>query len=770
MASDTQAPNTPNPEVPENRNALVAMGDRVSNLPAVPWPYGAQVAVRPEILSASPTPVDLFQALRRRWTLAIGLGMVLSGILASLVWLLVPVRYETQALIKVSKVLPVVLQNVQPGQEEAAAYEIYKKTQLQLIKSNFVLSRAARKPDMQDLVTIKEHKEDPVGFLEAKLQVDYPGDAELMRIALKGTHREELAKIVNAVVDSYMDEIVSGDKVTRLKQRDLLNQNFSANQEKFRQQHDKYKKLAAELGANSSEAAQLRKRMADGRLQTLMNSYGELQRRIQEQQTQIRVLKERKENSKEDATPASEHLMEAEFARDPIISDLTKQLNLQRLQIKDAKSRLADPNSYWVKELKRQLATLEEQIQERRLEIQPEVAERVNSAASMGGSRSFDPDTMLPMLETENRAMQERLTLMQEDLDKQLKAYGKLDVDTADLSNQESSLDDLKQIIKRVGMQLSYWTIELEAEQRIRVMDQASRPQGDDSLQKYLAVGFAGLVGFGVVLFGVAYIEFQSRRLNSVSEVKEGLGLPVIGELPTLSGRTWRKIRSGSPAGVALEALLSESIDSIRTRLLHTSGIESPRVVMVTSADPREGKTTLAIQLATSLARSGRRTLLIDGDVRNPTIHRVFELALDPGLCEILRGDVERAVALQPSRTAQLWVLAAGRCCLQSVQALSQTALHDLLATLRNEFEFIVIDSSPVLKLADPLLFGQHVDVALLSVLRDISKTPQIYEAAERLKSVGITVLGTVVNGVNDRAQHYAVHQLALPDKAGAPS
>ena len=281
-------------------------------------------------------------------------------------------------------------------------------------------------------------------------------------------------------------------------------------------------------------------------------------------------------------------------------------------------------------------------------------------------------------------------------------------------------------------------------------MDVASRPQGDDSMQKYLGVGFAGVVGFGVVLFGVAYIEFQSRRLNSVSEVKEGLGLPVVGELPTLSGRTWRKIRSGSPAGVALEALLSESVDSIRTRLLHASGVESPRVIMVTSAEPREGKTTVAIQLATSLARSGRRTLLIDGDVRNPAVHRVFELAIDPGLCEILRGDVERAVALQPSRTAQLWVLAAGRCCLQSVQALSQTALHDLLAALRNEFEFVIIDSAPVLKLADPLLFGQHVDVALLSVLRDVSKTPQIYEAAERLKSVGITVLGTVVNGVSD--------------------
>ena len=81
------------------------------------------------------------------------------------------------------------------------------------------------------------------------------------------------------------------------------------------------------------------------------------------------------------------------------------------------------------------------------------------------------------------------------------------------------------------------WNIELEAEQRIKVVEVASRPQGDDSLTKYLGVGFAGIVGFGMVLFGLAYVEFQSRRLNSASEVKDGLGLQVVGELPILIGQ-----------------------------------------------------------------------------------------------------------------------------------------------------------------------------------------------------------------------------------------
>ncbi len=79
------------------------MGDRVNQLPAVAWPYAGQMAVRPDILSASPSPIDLLRALRRRWSLGVGLGMLLSGLLASVVWMLVPIRYEAVSLVKVQR-------------------------------------------------------------------------------------------------------------------------------------------------------------------------------------------------------------------------------------------------------------------------------------------------------------------------------------------------------------------------------------------------------------------------------------------------------------------------------------------------------------------------------------------------------------------------------------------------------------------------------------------------------------------------------------------
>jgi capsular exopolysaccharide synthesis family protein len=233
----------------------------------------------------------------------------------------------------------------------------------------------------------------------------------------------------------------------------------------------------------------------------------------------------------------------------------------------------------------------------------------------------------------------------------------------------------------------------------------------------------------------------------------------VLGVLPSIRGRAFRRVRGGKGPAV-LKALMAERIDGTRTALIHTTAIAPPRVVMVTSAEPHEGKTTTSSQLAASLARSGRRTLLVDADIRNPGIHRVFELPQDPGLSELLRGETERDAAIHPTRTANLWLMPAGRCDLRSVQALSSSFLGTTLAALSVQFDYVVIDAGPVLKVTDPLLVGQHVDAAIVSVLRDVSKVPRVYEAVERLRSVGITVLGSVVNGVKDDVARHGVELL----------
>jgi capsular exopolysaccharide synthesis family protein len=193
--------------------------------------------------------------------------------------------------------------------------------------------------------------------------------------------------------------------------------------------------------------------------------------------------------------------------------------------------------------------------------------------------------------------------------------------------------------------------------------------------------------------------------------------------------------------------LLLESIDATRTMLLHAARNGSHQVVMITSALAGEGKTSLASHLATSLARSGKKTLLIDADLRSPSIHRLFDLTAVPGLSELLRGEATIDEVIATTAVEELSVISAGKCDFLTHRILSQGGIGQLFSRLKSQYDFVIVDSSPILPVADPLIIAQQADAVLLSVLTDVSRKTKIFAAYQRLVSLGIRVLGAVVIG-----------------------
>jgi polysaccharide biosynthesis transport protein len=183
--------------------------------------------------------------------------------------------------------------------------------------------------------------------------------------------------------------------------------------------------------------------------------------------------------------------------------------------------------------------------------------------------------------------------------------------------------------------------------------------------------------------------------------------------------------------------------------LVHAARTGSHRVVMITSAVSGEGKTSLASHLATSLARSGLRTLLIDADLRSPSIHRLFSQPVVGGLSEVLRGEIELTEAIAATAIDDLNVLSAGQCDRQTIRLLSQGSLAPLFVRLKEQYEFVIVDTSPILLVADGLIIAQHVDAALFSIFRDVSSKTKVSAAAERLRSLGVRILGAVVTGAH---------------------
>ena len=153
--------------------------------------------------------------------------------------------------------------------------------------------------------------------------------------------------------------------------------------------------------------------------------------------------------------------------------------------------------------------------------------------------------------------------------------------------------------------------------------------------------------------------------------------------------------------------------------------------------------------------------MLIDGDIRNPQQHAVFGLPAERGLCDVLRGEAKLEEVVQATPAENLWILPAGRCDVVSYQALSGQTIPVIMQRLTDQFDFTVVDSGCVLTGPESLIFGQHVGGVVMSTRRDVSRMPKVEEANLRLKSVGVNVIGSVLNGVgaDTRSNQLAIAQ-----------
>jgi len=130
----------------------------------------------------------------------------------------------------------------------------------------------------------------------------------------------------------------------------------------------------------------------------------------------------------------------------------------------------------------------------------------------------------------------------------------------------------------------------------------------------------------------------------------------------------------------------------------------------------------------------------------------------DRGLSEVLRGALELNDAIEPTPAENLWLMSAGIADYTSIQALENDGLTGMFERLKTEFEFIIIDSAPVLAFADAMLIGQHTDGVILSSRIDVSQRPKVQAAYDRLRSVGIWMFGVVVNGAKSDTSHRSIN------------
>ncbi|MCA9051175.1 MAG: polysaccharide biosynthesis tyrosine autokinase, partial [Planctomycetaceae bacterium] len=345
---------------------------------------------------------------------------------------------------------------------------------------------------------------------------------------------------------------------------------------------------------------------------------------------------------------------------------------------------------------------------------------------------------------------------LQADLEAQRIEAKSIGVSSFELESLKNEIEQIDKIGQTMADEIQRLTIELQSPIRITMFREAAVPPLPDTSKKYKLTALSGFGLCGLVIAGIIFLEIHAHRISSAQDVVSGLGLRMLGSLPIMpQWMTSAKRKSGGASGkrAVMRSIWTESIDSARTMILRDAGSQdSCKVIMIVSAMGGEGKTTLSSHLATSLARAGRKTLLVDTDMRRPSVSRVFGLELTPGFCEIVRGDASMEEAVRPSSTEGLSLLPAGKVNQATLKLLASDHPAKVFAVFRSRYDIIIVDSAPILPVTDSLLIGQHVDAALFSIRRDVSRMGKVAAACQRLNMLGIPLLGAITIGLDEGA------------------
>jgi succinoglycan biosynthesis transport protein ExoP len=719
-------------------------------------PFGANgsvVGLHP--VPASPAlnadPLALLKAFRRRWPLAIGLGLLTAGLAAGLAWLVIPpAKYTASTHLQIFAVRPTIIFETK---EAATDFTTYQQTQVDLLKSRRVLATVLKDPKVAALKIVK-NQEDAFEWLSNALQFQYGPRSEVIRISLSGDDPTELPVILNSVTDVYMNEIVEQGFQERLGRLRYLEQLYNKYQDDLKSSRNSLRELSDKAGGSDQDTLILKTQFALESKKVAERMKLEIQTEILEAQADLELLQHQVDEapppplSPAASGPSSQPSLTDLERGDPVIRNIQAEIDRLSDTIKNTRRIAKKGNDPAIIPARARMAKLEGELNARRRELMDLAAQEGIDPTSPTGRVGDSPRERL----AEVRQRLSKLQLIDRRLDAEIERASKeareSNRDTLDLKTEQDRVALADQVAQKVGTEVQSLKVELQAPKRVKVVDQAVEPKTKDEMKKVKATGAISLVAFFGMIGLVTLLEFRARRIGSVNEVVQNLGLPLVGALPALPSKSQRGLaRRGGSQAERWRSRLVESIDATRTMLLHASRTESIRVVMITSALKGEGKTSLASHLATSLARAGRKTLLIDCDLRKPALHRLFDVPPEPGMCEILRGETEAAAVIHPTPAAELDVLTAGRCDPLALQMLAQEGARHLFDTLAKDYDFLIVDTSPVLPVADALLLGQQVDAVLFSIMHEVSCVPTVQQAYDRLASLNIRVLGAVVNG-----------------------
>jgi capsular exopolysaccharide synthesis family protein len=685
---------------------------------------------------------------KRRWVVASAVGTCLA--LALVISLLMKPQYSATVRIQVAREAAKVVDIQQVGDEQSGATSMeFYQTQYALLKSRS-LSEAvvrdlglasnyaflsggeeARSEELQAL-PIAKRMELATTRVNEQTSISPVRGSSIVDVTFSAASPALAAKIANSLAEKFIESNLSRRFDAAAYAREFLQNRLDQVRQKLEESERKAVEYAQQQGLI---------RIAGGSADS-PTEQSLIAKNLTELSTQLTVAR------------AARAQAEAQYragtigsvAAQSLTSTTVNQLRQQRAELLGQLSKLESdfgPQYPPVVALKSQIGELDRQIAQEQARVSRSVAE------DLGGR--------FHQALAAEQALQGRVEALKSQLLGEQRRSIQFNILQRDVDTNRALYEALLQRFKEVGIAGGIGT------NNISVVDRALAPNSPSSPNVPLNLGLGLLLGLVIGCAAALVLEQLAESVISPAEFQSKLRIPLLGSTPASKVPLGLKLlpsrsRNGDqpvPAMAEGQSELSEAYFSILTALQFSTSNGVPKTLAVTSSQAREGKSTTAMALARGLVSVGSSVLVIDADMRNPSIHRALELPNRKGLSDVLSGNAQFKDVIQPTDTRGLAAMTAGKTPPNPAELLAGEGLERIIGSASELFDHVIFDSPPVLGLADAPLIARAAEGTVFVIEASRTRSSQARHALDRLTAVRAHILGAVLTKLDSRNAGY---------------
>ena len=678
---------------------------------------------------------DYLLKLKRRWKIASAIFVLMVGA-AGLLSTKLSTKYEAagKLLFKSSSLASLTGIAEDSSQLNSLNRSLGEQSPLHNQREQIVTTTVLQKTVEQLELKDEEGKFIDGNSLRPQLKVELLQGSDLIQVSYKDPNPQFAADVVNALMAVYVEEQIRGNQSEQALARKFINQQIPT--------------IKAKVDRAESELAKFR---ADNKIvdlqqekQTIVRELGNLNRQIALVGSQYRGLKAQAATLQKQIGLSLEQAIAADqLGNEPIVNSIIDNMTITENQLIRERRRFKDghPNIVSLQEKK---ANLNRKLQQL---VSQTIGQGVQVSPGLIRNHQYKPGELeefigLKIQELSLRRQSIALAQAQQIVLKRAQEIPQLDNKEQELlleykiadKNYKNLLDSLQEIELAIEQDTS----------NVEIVEPAIIPlNGTSSRMKLLALGVLG--GLFWSNAAVIFLEFRDRSLKTVSEIRKKLPYTILGIIPQNND-----MRSQQRVIVeqAPDSYTSEIYRMIQTNLTARNSQIPPQVILVTSSVPGEGKSTVTANLAAAISQLGNRVLLIDGDLRKPTQHRLWNCDDCQGIREVIQGEAKLADAITKPRH-KLDLLASGEVVSNPLGILDSAAMSQLITKGKKDYDLVLIDAPPLPVTADILTLNKLVDGVLFVSRPGVIEHESAELAQEILVTIQDKILGMVINGVS---------------------